>query len=170
MSAQTTFCIAARLPDCLTTIVIDYFGWLPNIRTSYDVCVAAQRGQYEDCENVLPDEMNSVFAGACIDANIQIIRLAMVNGINSWNVGMSIASQYGHIDVVKLMITHGADNWNTCLCIAYVNNRHTIAKLMIKHGASDWVSCRNAEIILGRKNLSAFMAKCGVSIQLPLSK
>lgn len=159
MSITTSY-ISARLPVCLGTIVIDYFG------RNIDPYNMAECGQWEDCANILPDHKLSIFTGACYGGYIAIVNMAIANmavfkDIDHWHIGMSIASYYGHLTIAELMIAHGANNWNYCMVEACILGHFDIINLMIAHGANSWNDCLTVACENDQYDVAEFMISKG---------
>lgn len=113
---------------------------------------------------------NNILQGACSTGNMQIIKFAIDNGANCFNLGMATACMYDHLEVVKLMIHHGADDWNSGLtngcdcgyscgrnCFHYCHCKEKTLEsvlYMIECGANSWnesfinaCSCGNMETV-----------------------
>lgn len=159
MSATVSL-VSARLPHCLSAIVIDYFG------RSVDSFIMAKFGQYEDCEKIPTDNepRNTILQGACkgghIDivnlvlprindckwalphacfgGNINIVNILIAKGADGWNSGLIGACQGGHLGIAEMMITYGANFWNWGLAHACFGGHIDIVHLMIAHGADNW--------------------------------
>lgn len=145
--AQTQSLVEARLPKCLSTLIIDYFG------RSRRPSEAAKLGQWEFCLNHIHprDYRAQIFRGACRHGHLAIAELAVANGANYWNLGLCHASRGGHLDIVHYVIAHGANRWNMALSNAcYKMETKSISKypeviaLLVAHGANKCIYCRKS--------------------------
>lgn len=141
MSIVTKSLVSARLPACLVTVTIDYFG-----QCSY--CdEMAEFGQYEDCANSILESrntQNTIFRYACQAGYLDIMRFSIPtsNAFCALDYGLAFACFGGQLEVVNLLIAHGVNAWDLGLRYACRNGHRQIAELMIAHGAT---RCPNAE-------------------------
>lgn len=142
---QTQTLVRARLPECLVTITIEYFG------RSTNVTEAASLGQWEFCRDHADQAPNCalIFEAACIDGYIAILELTTYYAINC-NIGLCTASRYGQFEVVNHLISRGANCFNSALnnacygessSIGHTGNYGKIIKLLIGHGATHCYFC-----------------------------
>lgn len=96
MSA-TASCISARLPGCLTSLVLGYFGQSKNL---YEMTVL---GQYEDCciMSVTPMMNHDMFCCACNFDQLEIVKLAISRGAIELGYGISLACKGRNINIVS---------------------------------------------------------------------
>jgi hypothetical protein len=83
------------------------------------------------------DDLYVPFTIACINGNIEIVKLLLGAGVMLYNLGMVNACMGGHIDIINLMIEMGANDWNAGLWSAQINRNTLAADLMIAHGATN---------------------------------
>lgn len=109
----------------------------------------------------IPYEWNSFLNKACLENNIENVKLALCYKVDK-NIGLMYACQGGHKDIVLLLIEEGADCWSMGLSGACKGGHKDLVFLMIEKGYS-WdygldISCRK-----GYKDLVLLMIKKGAN-------
>lgn len=131
---QTTSLVSARLPTCLSAIVIDYFG-----RRQY-AFEMAMFGQWEDCINFAKINIwaSDLIYGSCCGGYIDMIIYFLPNIKINLNLALTYACRHNKPDIVNLMISLGADGFNRGLVKACYHGHLAIAEMMVAHGADDF--------------------------------
>lgn len=137
--SRTKILISARLPSCISAVVINYFG---RGKTSYDMAIL---GQYEDCES-RTSNIQKIFRGACRGGHIDIIKMVLRCGAYDMPFGLMMACRGGHLHVIEFMINKSSIlSFDFGLAYACRDGNVAIAELMIAHGANDFdAGLRNA--------------------------
>lgn len=163
MSKVTTSLVSARLPACLVTIVIDYFG-----RTPY-IIKMGKFGQYEDCQKYLlscepsPFTANIIMYGACVGGYMSIIELAITYGASDWNNGLWSACKGGQVGVIEFMISRGACDFNEGMSGACKKGHLNAVKLMTDKGADNWDDALYNACYRGHLDIIKYMTDRGLA-------
>lgn len=108
---------------------------------------------------------NYILMGSCYNGKHHIIKFAVDNGANNWNMGMTFACFDNHIEAIKLMVQYGANDWDRGLhttCCRNRNNTITESMLyMIEKGASNWNECLLSACYAGNIELAKLMISRG---------
>lgn len=159
--SQTHALVMARLPKCLSTITIDYFG-----RSCGDGGQMARLGQWEDCRRFANTHQEYfILRQACKGDYIDIINLISEKTIEMWGyIGLAAACRHGHINLCKHLIALGVRTWGLCLNKACRGGHLDIIELMISLGLNDWGyglmgACRGGQLEIA-KMMIAKGAKC----------
>lgn len=123
----TASLVSARLPECLVSLVFDYFG------RSIDIWEMANQGQWENCR-YMREYYEVMLHGACHGGHLAIVELAISRGARYWETGLAYACQGGHLAIAELMIANGAHHWHSAICNAYTGGSFEAVKLIAKRG------------------------------------
>lgn len=185
MTKATASCVAARLPKCLSCIVMDYFGRYE--RTMYET---ARQGHWEECMIYMGNDDNDIIYGAfhgghqfmaefmmarhkpsdyninvcllkaCQSGDINTVNLAIYRGADDWNYGLIGACRNGRIDIAGYMIARGATCIDKCLIEAAENGHLDICEYLITLGAQRKMQAKYAALN-DRLNIDTLDAELG---------
>lgn len=123
--AQTRSLVLARLPDCLASLVINYFG------RSKDTYAMATLGQYEDCTK--GEIINSALYGACGSGHLEIVKFIVDLNVGQLNTALAQAAAFDQLDIVKFLIEKGANDLNYALLSAHANRARAVSQFLIDY-------------------------------------
>lgn len=176
---RTTRLVRNHIPTNIANIVIEYFR--AKTRSAMEI---AQCGEYETCINLCKDytdrmdmlegvcsgnhmellllvcpinlgEWNHVLSCACIESNVEFVKLALSRGAKFDDSNVYYPCLNGCVEIVDLLVSNNITNWRNGLYGACRGNQIELVKLMIsKTNVADfnlalYYACRfsNREIL-----------------------
>ncbi len=117
-------------------------------------------------------DLNEDLINACIEGNVDQVKLLLNEGANDYNTGLSYACYGGyneHKEIAKLLISLAPNDINSGLFNACVGGKIEMVKLMILYGADNfntaiWYSKNNKEISLLLLSKGADINNCLVEL------
>ena len=160
IAPKTQAALEVHLPPVLADLAHAYL-----MPCSTNIYVIARVGHGEMCEIDL-DHTNARyygFSGACAGGHVEIAKMMMLYGANSYDNGLIEACEAGHISMAALMLSHGAEYLNAGLEAACRGGSMPMVKFMITQGAIDWNRGLVAACCVNNIEIAEYMISLGAT-------